>query len=312
MVGNNDSEFLQNRMPEETAAHERREVWPLAFGASSDVDTDDPSARVHEPLKRFPLPVVLKDVVVAVAEHDGLVALQIGIGEQLRIFGSIDIEAVGLAERADRLDAGCDVVMNVAFAVAGEDKNLVVWLVGRERDRHHRKADKRRQGAFHRAGSVIALSRIVSLVDSRRILMALTWWLWLLAGSVLLGLEIITPGGFYVFFFGIGAIVVGLLAAAGIAGPVWMQWLLFGVISIAALALFRRPLLRKFSVSDRPVDTMVGEVAVALADIQADGIGKAELRGSVWTARNEGPVDIAAGQRCRVQRIEGLTLHVRA
>ena len=142
--------------------------------------------------------------------------------------------------------------------------------------------------------------------------MALTWWLWLVAGSALLALEIVTPGGFYVFFFGIGAIVVGLLAVAGIAGPPWMQWLLFGLISIAALALFRRPLLRRFNVPHRDVDTMIGETAVALADIQAAGTGKAELRGSVWTARNAGEAIIAAGQRCRVESVKGLTLHVRA
>jgi membrane protein implicated in regulation of membrane protease activity len=142
--------------------------------------------------------------------------------------------------------------------------------------------------------------------------MALTWWLWLIAGSALLALEIVTPGGFYVFFFGVGAIIVGLLAVAGIAGPPWMQWLLFGVISVAALALFRRPLLRRFNVPHHDVDTMIGETAVALADIQASGTGKAELRGSVWTARNAGEANIAAGQRCRVESVQGLTLHVRA
>lgn len=141
--------------------------------------------------------------------------------------------------------------------------------------------------------------------------MALTWWLWLLGGSALLVLELITPGGFYVFFFGIGAIIVGLLAASGLGGPAWMQWLLFAGISIAALAVFRRPLLRQFNVPHHNVDSMIGEEAVALADIRADGIGKAELRGSVWTARNGSEAGIAAGQRCRVERIEGLTLHVR-
>jgi inner membrane protein len=141
--------------------------------------------------------------------------------------------------------------------------------------------------------------------------MAMTWWLWLVAGSALLVLEIITPGGFYVFFFGIGAIIVGLLAAAGLGGPAWLQWLLFAAISVAALAIFRRPLLRRFNVAPHDVDTMIGEVAIAIADIQAAGIGKAELRGSVWTARNESEASIAAGQRCRVERIEGLTLHVR-
>lgn len=141
--------------------------------------------------------------------------------------------------------------------------------------------------------------------------MAFTWWMWLIAGSILLAVEIVTPGGFYVFFFGVGAIVVGLLTLAGLAGPTWMQWLLFAVVSIATLAIFRRPLLRKFNVPDRSVDTMIGETAVTLNEIQADSIGKAELRGSVWNARSASGANIAAGQRCRVERVDGLTLHLR-
>lgn len=139
----------------------------------------------------------------------------------------------------------------------------------------------------------------------------MTWWLWLLGGSALLALELMTPGGFYVFFFGVGAIAVGLLAALGFAGPFWMQWVLFALISIAALALFRRPMLRRLVLPHRTVDTMIGEVAVAIADIETSGFGKAELRGSVWNARNQGDSNIAAGQRCRVERIDGLTLCVR-
>lgn len=141
--------------------------------------------------------------------------------------------------------------------------------------------------------------------------MAITWWMWLIAGSALFVLEIITPGGFYVLFFGIGAIVVGLLAALGMAGPPWLQWLLFAAISIVALAFFRRPLLRKFNTPDHAVDSMVGEEAIAMENIPAAEIGKAELRGSVWKARNSGADVISIGQRCRVERIEGLMLHLR-
>ena len=30
----------------------------------------------------------------------------------------------------------------------------------------------------------------------------MTWWLWILLGLVLLGLELSTPGGFFIAFFG--------------------------------------------------------------------------------------------------------------
>ena len=57
----------------------------------------------------------------------------------------------------------------------------------------------------------------------------MAWWLWLLVGLALLGVEMLTPGGFFTIFFGVAAIVVGVLSRFGLAGPPWMQWLLFSV-----------------------------------------------------------------------------------
>lgn len=142
--------------------------------------------------------------------------------------------------------------------------------------------------------------------------MALSWWLWLLLGILLLVLELMTPGGFYVLFFGAGAILVGLLAAAGIAGGPAMQWLLFAVISLAALLLFRKPLQRRTETKlSRQVDALTDDVAIAMGDIGLRQFGKAELRGTAWNARNVGDTVIAAGQRCRVERVDGLTLDIR-
>lgn len=142
---------------------------------------------------------------------------------------------------------------------------------------------------------------------------ALAWWLWLLLGFVLLGLELSTPGGFYIFFFGVGAVVVGILSGIGLGGPAWLQWLLFGAISCISLALFRKPLQRRTAVlMNREVDSMVGEFAVAMGEIGVEQEGKAELRGTAWNARNVGQSSIATGQRCRVEGVEGLRLDIRA
>ena len=142
--------------------------------------------------------------------------------------------------------------------------------------------------------------------------MVLSWWLWLLLGILLLVLELMTPGGFFVLFFGAGAIVVGLLAAAGLAGGASMQWLLFGVISVAALLIFRKPLQRRTETKlSHAVDSIPGEVAVAMGTIGLQQIGKAELRGTAWSARNIGDAVITPGQRCRVERVDGLTLDIR-
>ena len=141
---------------------------------------------------------------------------------------------------------------------------------------------------------------------------AFSWWLWILFGLVLLLLELLTPGGFYLLFFGVGAIAVGLLAFAGVAGPAAMQWLLFAAISIVAFAFFRKPLVERLGTrASRDVDTLVGETAVALSEIGIQEIGKAELRGAAWSARNVGPTALRAGERCRVERVDGLMLWIR-
>ena len=44
----------------------------------------------------------------------------------------------------------------------------------------------------------------------------MAWWIWVLGGLVLLLAEVLTPGGFFVVFFGAGAILVGALKAAGL------------------------------------------------------------------------------------------------
>jgi membrane protein implicated in regulation of membrane protease activity len=138
------------------------------------------------------------------------------------------------------------------------------------------------------------------------------WWIWVLIGLGLLVLEVATPGGFVALFFGLSGIVVGGLAAIGVAQPLWLQLILFSVLSVAALGLLRKPLQAKLSLGPRrAVDTFDGEGAVALTDLGTSEVGSVELRGTTWTARNAGSVAIAKGQRCLVERREGLTLFVR-
>ncbi|HWH76752.1 MAG TPA: NfeD family protein [Candidatus Binatus sp.] len=141
----------------------------------------------------------------------------------------------------------------------------------------------------------------------------MNWWIWILIGLLLVLAEVVTPGGFYLLFFGIGGLIVGLLTLVGIAGPTWLQVLLFSVISLCALWLFRQKLMQLFQVkAQRPVDSFVGEMALAVDPITANGVGKVELRGASWSARNIGELPLDAGGRCIVERIEGLTLFVRA
>ena len=140
--------------------------------------------------------------------------------------------------------------------------------------------------------------------------MNITWWHWLVLGLLLVAIEMAASGGFYVIFFDIAALIIGGLALFGLAGPVSLQVLMFSVLSIAALMLFRRPLMRWMNIDGAAseVDTLVGELAVPLEDMPPGAVGRAELRGTVWTARNRAPAMIARGQRCTVVSVDRLTI----
>jgi hypothetical protein len=130
---------------------------------------------------------------------------------------------------------------------------------------------------------------------------------------MLLILEVATSTGFYLMFFGIAAMLVGGLVGVGWVATPWAEWLLFSVLSLGGLAVLRRPIVKRLTPERGRgrIDSFIGEIAVALDELPAGGIGKAELRGSAWSARNLGALPIAKGQRCRVERIEGLTIFLR-
>ncbi len=138
------------------------------------------------------------------------------------------------------------------------------------------------------------------------------WWLWLAGGFVLLVVELVTPSGFYIMFFGIGAILTGAAASVGaVASPV-TQWLTFTVISVLSLLLFRGKIqARVESTGARPpVDSLVGEIAIPVEGIAPGAVGRVSLRGSTWEARNESTVGVYANQRCKVVRVSGLQVGI--
>lgn len=140
------------------------------------------------------------------------------------------------------------------------------------------------------------------------------WWQWMILGMVLAAIEMAGPGAFFFIFFGVGAGLVGLLTLVGLGGPAWVQWLLFSVLSLVALALFRGRLLRRqqamIDATPGIDDNFVGEVAVAIDDMAPGAHGRAELRGTGWTALNVAPTPIARGTRCVVRHVDGLLLHL--
>lgn len=137
------------------------------------------------------------------------------------------------------------------------------------------------------------------------------WWYWLLLGLLLLGAEMMTPGGFYILFFGLAALVVGAIAWLELVPGESAQWLLFSGMAVAFLLLFRGPLLARINASEvkhPDVDSMLGEIATPVDTLAAGAVGRVELRGTTWSARNTGPNPLAKGQRSKVTGMDGLTL----
>jgi inner membrane protein len=139
------------------------------------------------------------------------------------------------------------------------------------------------------------------------------WWYWMLLGLLLVGAEMMTPGGFYILFFGLSALMVGTLAGLGLVDVDWVQWLLFSGIAVGSLLLCRGPLVRmvKGQASETPdIDSMAGELAIPLEPLAVGATGKAELRGTTWSAKNVGAAPLGKGQRGKVTHVEGLTLWI--
>ena len=137
------------------------------------------------------------------------------------------------------------------------------------------------------------------------------WWGWIVLGAIILISEMIVTTDFYLVFFAAGAVIVGLLVLLGVSLPVAAQWLLFASLSIGTLVLFRARLREKIKTREQDVDKLEDEIAVATERLAAGATGQAELRGSTWSARNVGAVDLEAGDRCRVERVDGLVLSIR-
>jgi inner membrane protein len=139
----------------------------------------------------------------------------------------------------------------------------------------------------------------------------MAWWLWVTGGLALLVLEMVTPGGLFALFFGAGALCVAALAALG-AGPV-VQWITFPVLSVVLLAALRGRLQERLRPRVAPpVDSLIGQEVVLLRDVPAGGEGQAELRGVPWSVRAASGQPLATGQRCRVERVDGVVLYVKS
>jgi len=141
----------------------------------------------------------------------------------------------------------------------------------------------------------------------------MAWWIWIVFGAALLAAELfLIDAEFYLVFLGVAAIAVGFAAVSFLEGPAWVEWAVFAGLSVLALVTFRRRLYARLRPPVAGFEAgLAGETGVAREALAPGARGSAELRGTTWTAHNVGADAIPAGARLRVERAEGLVLHVR-
>lgn len=135
-------------------------------------------------------------------------------------------------------------------------------------------------------------------------------WSWIVAGLVLLALELFLPGGVLVWL-GAAAVVTGVVALLNLA-PFSIQWVLFGLLSLAGVAawlgLARR---RKLADSDRPLlnlraAQLVGQT-VEITEAINGGYGRARHGDTTWRVSGK---DTPKGRRVTVTGYDGAVLAV--
>lgn len=152
------------------------------------------------------------------------------------------------------------------------------------------------------------------ILDGMDIVMQPQWWHWIVGGLALVLAELAVPA-FYVIWFGLGALLVGLLLLLAPGLPVTAQLLCWIVASLAMTVLWFR-VFRKAQQATRSGTAdgeAIGEIGLLVGAIEAFQKGRVRfqrplLGADEWVCLADSA--IAAGERVRVVAVEGSYLKV--
>lgn len=162
-------------------------------------------------------------------------------------------------------------------------------------------------------GLMAALALLVLLISHNLkggtdTMMTIVWT----AAIILFGVVEAVTAGLVCIWFVAGALVA--LVAAFVDAPLSIQIVLFLVVSAAALAL-TRPVLKKITnatATPTNADRVLGEVAKVTETIDNENsVGAVYVDGKTWSARSADGTVIPAGERVRIESMEGVKLYVK-
>lgn len=144
--------------------------------------------------------------------------------------------------------------------------------------------------------------------------MNILWWHWLAGGLILIGLELFIPS-FTIIWFGLGAVLVGIIAAVYPAFPLSAQLLTWTVVSVAlTVAWFRyfNP-RRDKTFSGSAQGAVVGEIGLVIKAAGPYDKGRVKfhlplLGADEWPCLADEPLEV--GDRVKVVEVEGHALKV--
>ena len=133
---------------------------------------------------------------------------------------------------------------------------------------------------------------------------------WLIAFVILVGIEVATMALTTIWFAG-GAVAAAISAMVG--APIWLQGLLFLVVSILLLYFTRPVVKKKLKVGKEKtnVNALIGKEGLVLETIRPFSAGQVKLDGLEWSAAAADPhMTIESGTAVKVEHIEGVKLIV--
>lgn len=137
------------------------------------------------------------------------------------------------------------------------------------------------------------------------------WWAWFVLGAFLMGVELVAiDAAFYLMFIGIAAVITGLAVFTGLPAESWIQWVLFSVLALSSMLMFRKRLYEKLRGNAPGFDAIRGEFLELEADLEAGAKCRLAFRGSTWTVRNKGSSRLEKGASVQIKQVNGLTLIV--
>lgn len=139
----------------------------------------------------------------------------------------------------------------------------------------------------------------------------MNWWIWVIAGLVMLALEILIPMDFVLVFIGLAGVTTGILAGIGVIALPWLQWSVFAVLALFLLLIAKKPLVQHLKSTTRPLGTSLVEGLVEIAeDIPVGETGKGHARGTIWNVENKTDEVLVKGTSYQVTGRNGLNLVV--